>query len=113
MQITNKITAAKHKPIRFSKEANENFSKLPEFCYCYHPVTNKPIRVFRGESGYYPPVYEDVWVEEINGLLGITKEQEEAMLSGSIFGWECAAANPDSWKNDEKWQAQQKAKGRI
>lgn len=74
-----------------------NLAKLPEFCYAYHPTTQEPIIIKRGEDGYYPPKSPDVWVEEINGILGVTEEQEEAMLAGSLFGWGAPCANPDNY----------------
>lgn len=90
------------------KKAAANFKKLPKFCYVHNPSDNGPVRVFRGEDGYHLPLYPDVWVEEVNGLLGVTVEQEQAMLSGSMFGWHTPAADPDTWKNNEKWQAKQR-----
>ncbi len=94
------------------KKANSNLAKLPKFCYAYHPGTKEPIRIFKGESGYHPPAKDDVWVEEINGLLGVTVEQEEAMLAGSMFGWDNQLADPDFYLNNPKWQAQAINQGR-
>ena len=33
----------------------------------------------------------------INEALGVTNQQREAMLAGSIFGWDCPAANPNNY----------------
>lgn len=89
-----------------------NFEKLPEWCYVHLPTTKEPVIVMRGEDGYRPPAYPGVCVEEINGLLGVTPEQEEAMLCGSMFGWHTPAADPDTWHKDERWQAAARASGR-
>jgi hypothetical protein len=34
-----------------------------------------------------------------NALLGVTRAQEEAMLAGSIYGWDTPAAKP--WNYDQ------------
>ncbi len=94
------------------KQAIENFKKLPEFCYAEHPSTGMPIRILRGEEGYYPPLHDGICVDEINGLLGVTYEQQEAMVVGSMFGWHVPAANPETWENDVKFQARLKQEGK-
>ena len=38
----------------------------------------------------------EIAVEVFNRPLGVTPEQVEAMLAGSLFGWNCPAANPKS-----------------
>lgn len=107
MNTKLKPAAAKSQALR----AQANFKKLPEFCYCYHPVTKHPIRIYRGTDGYAPPLYPEVWVEEINGNIGVTVEQEEAMLAGSMFGWHIPLADPDTYKS-AKYQAKFKREGR-
>ena len=68
--------------------------KLPEYCYARLISDNSPIKIIRGESGYYPqPEYFDV--EKLNRLSNVTPEQQEAMLVGSMFGWDVPGANPD------------------
>lgn len=104
--------AKAHKPRNTHKEAEENFKKLPEFCYAEHPVTKQPIRILRGESGYYPPLHKQVDIDEINGLLSVTYEQQEAMVMGSMFGWHIPAANPETWEKDAKYQARLKQQGK-
>lgn len=93
--------------------ASQNIAKLPEWCYVETPGTREPVIVHRGVMGYTPKRKEvgDVWVAEINGLLGVTKEQEMAMLCGSMGGFHQALADPDVWKRNLKWQLEQKMKG--
>jgi hypothetical protein len=85
--------------------------KLPDLCAATLPGTGQPILIKAGEMGYYPapPQLE---VQRFNQVRGITPEQAEAMLYGSMFGWEVPAADPDTWKNDPTFQANlAKAKG--
>ncbi len=66
-------------------------------CAAVHPTTGEPIIITRGESGYRPLASEcdaATAVRLFNEPLGITPEQVEAMLAGSMFGWDCPAANP-------------------
>ena len=68
----------------------------PHLCAAHHPTTGKPIIITRGQSGYHemktnlPP---ELAVRLFNDSLGVTPKQVEAMLAGSMFGWNCPAAN--------------------
>ena len=60
-----------------------------------------------GEKGYYPqgqstadPVMNRQIATAKNALLGVTRAQEEAMLAGSMFGFDKPAAKP--WNYDMK-----------
>lgn len=46
----------------------------------------------RGESGYRPASITDV--ERYNSALGVTPAQAEAMLAGSMFGFDVPGADP-------------------
>ena len=35
-----------------------------------------------------------------NDTMGVTKAQEAAMLAGSLFGWQTAAADPKNYDNN-------------
>jgi len=72
-------------------------------CFGLLPSTKQLIKIVRGESGYYPykdsnthlPVMGQEAVEKMkqgNAELGLTDEQVEAMMCGSMFGWDCKAA---------------------
>jgi hypothetical protein len=58
--------------------------QLPEFCAATNPSTGEPILIKRGERGYWP-WYGDP--DAFNTKRGISKGQCEAMLVGSMFGW--------------------------
>lgn len=84
-------------------------STLPDQCYCVLPGSDEIIIVKKGESGYYRT---DLYghdradaisiVNECNGLGGVTKAQEQAMLSGSMFGWQHPAADPKNYDEEGK-----------
>ena len=84
-------------------------SRLPGICYVRVPG-NAPaqaiVLVKKGESGYRPSrvqvpdtlTDEQITnlVNELNADLGITPQQSECMLVGSMFGWDVPGAQlPD------------------
>ncbi len=75
---------------------------LPEVCASRNPSDGSPIILKRGESGFWPMTAEDVTPEDCNKALGITKSQEEAMLAGSMFGWDVPGADPQYYDADGK-----------
>ena len=79
-------------------------SDLPEVCYSILPSTGDVIIIKHGESGYYRCEYstEDKafnreFANDRNANLGVSKAQVEAMLAGSIYGWDVPAADPKSY----------------
>lgn len=79
-------------------------SDLPEVCYSILPSTGDVIIIKHGESGYYRCEYstEDKafnreFANDRNANLGISKAQVEAMLAGSMYGWDVPAADPKSY----------------
>lgn len=82
-------------------------STLPDKCYCVLPDSDEIIIVKKGESGYYrTDKYGhgradalDI-VDDCNRIARITKAQAEAMLAGSMFGWEVPAADPKNYDED-------------
>lgn len=76
--------------------------KLPDACYSVMPGTGELIIIKRGEPGYYRCEFscEDKaenrrMADLLNGRMEINRAQESAMLHGSMFGWNVAAADPD------------------
>lgn len=79
-------------------------SDLPEVCYSILPSTGDVIIIKHGESGYYRCEYstEDKafnreFANDRNANLGVSKAQIEAMLAGSMYGWDVPAADPKSY----------------
>ncbi len=74
------------------------FKGLPEFCYAELPSTKEYIIIKRGEKGYYRVnELSDAYlcsVDRNNELIGVTKAQKEAMIAGSMWGWDVTASNP-------------------
>lgn len=74
---------------------SDRFDRLPRVCLAMSPGTENPVRIVRGESGYFP-VHHATNVARFNDERGITEQQVDAMLAGSMFGWECPGADPES-----------------
>ncbi len=76
----------------------ENLKKLPPICAAKMPGTGEPILIKRGEMGYYgrPSTFD---VDGYNQRHGVTRYQVDAMLAGSMFGWEVPGADPDYYEN--------------
>ena len=70
---------------------------LPPSCYCNslaYPET--VILVKLGVVGYWPTEFKGGKAKaiELNRELGVTEAQMECMMAGSIFGFDCPAADP-------------------
>lgn len=53
----------------------------------------------RGVAGY-SPIYgmSDTTAERLNKAAAVTVQQKEAMIAGSMFGWDVPGADPDTYK---------------
>ena len=86
---------------------------LPELCFSTMPGTGELICIKRGESGYYPSDWNTSSREhnrqiadEQNQRLGVTPAQKEAMMCGSMFGWNVPGADPAFVEEMQKKQEQ-------
>ena len=87
---------------RFSQQVAEG---LPELCFSTLRSTGQLICIERGESGYYPSDWDTgdkernvELVDELNGNLGVTPAQRQAMEIGSMAGWAVPGADPSSYE---------------
>lgn len=78
-------------------------SSLPEKCFSVSEYSNDLIEVAKGYSGY-SHAEKDLGsltpreaADRLNRELGVTKEQEQAMVAGSMFGWATPAADPSNY----------------
>jgi len=81
--------------------------ELPNYCYAVMPHSGEMVRVVRGENGYHKCECAGLSFDTIrfkvndeNQLRHITRAQEEAMLAGSLFGWDTPAAKPWNYNQD-------------
>ena len=87
---------------------------LPELCFSTMPGTGELICIKRGESGYYPSNWNTPdrehnrqIADEQNQRLGVTPAQKEAMMCGSMFGWNVPGADPAFVEEMQKKQETQ------
>jgi hypothetical protein len=75
---------------------------LPPRAYATHPETGATICILRGHRGYWTcttphkPTYLNTRLDP-----PVTPAQAEAMLVGSLFGWDVPGANPAA--HAKKW----------
>lgn len=80
-------------------------ASLPESCYTFLPTEESHIGIIKkGEMGYYRSNLSTVFgqegkdfVAELNRQGNITPAQAAAMSAGSMFGWDCPAADPKNY----------------
>lgn len=82
-------------------------SSLPERCYAVLPSTGELIIITKGEKGYVSAddgITDREKNRELadghNSEMGVSKAQAEAMIAGSMFGWEVPAADPANYDDN-------------
>ena len=77
---------------------------LPSVSFARLPSTGETIIIKRGELGYYPSQSHRA-PEELNADLEVTPAQAEAMLVGSMFGWDVPGADPANYDEHGRFRA--------
>lgn len=75
------------------------YKGLPDMCYSTIEETGETIILKKEIEGYFPSINQNS-ADELNIEIGVTKQQEQAMLIGSMFGWDVPGANPEVYKDD-------------
>ncbi len=71
-----------------------------KMCFVVDAATNKIVAVKEGEIGYYEStVYDLAHADLLNARMGITHAMREAMLVGSMFGWDVSGAREDRYQD--------------
>ena len=93
-------------------------ASLPDKCFSYLQSTGELIIITKGEQGYTPTArYGDEVtpreaVDAANEAMGVTRAQEEAMVAGSMFGWDKPGADPKNYnENGEPIRPQKRDRG--
>ena len=75
--------------------------KLPDLCWSVNQADGRLICIKKGENGCFPSERETGSAEknrriadDSNQRRGITSAQEQAMVAGSMFGWDSPGADP-------------------
>ena len=87
--------------------AKEKGQALPYTCFSILPTGGDLIMIERGQRGYIKIAHSDRDAEKnrltanrMNARFGVSKAQEEAMLAGSMFGWDVPGADPERYDED-------------
>ena len=96
----------------------EKPQKLPDMCYSILPSSGELILIKRGDKGYHKCSYSaphreqnEMTAAQNNRRMGVTPQQEAAMVGGSMFGWATPAARTSSY--DLKGQPVRPARGKA
>ena len=84
--------------------APEIMPALPDQCYSVLPSTGALILIEKGKKGYTEvgfsstnPITNRKMADDLNGRRGVYRQQEAAMVGGSMFGWSTPAAKIASY----------------
>jgi len=76
--------------------------KLPHNCFYVPESTGELVCIVNGQTGYFQSTWSTDSTERnketaafMNNKLGLTPIQVEAMINGSMFGWDSKVADPD------------------
>jgi len=75
------------------RDLAEVLKDLPELCYSRRLSDGYPVILKRGVVGYWP-ARPNQQPEDLNETLGVNVAQEEAMICGSMCGFDVPGADP-------------------
>lgn len=100
------------------KFSPDSLTRLPDLCWSILPSDGSLICIKRGESGYFlsdwdtrDPDMNRRLADGINQRRGITPAQEQAMLTGSMCGWEVPGADPKWYADHQPKQSEDVMQG--
>lgn len=83
------------------KFSHDSLTRLPDLCWSVLPGEGTLICIKKGEHGYFPSDWstgdraQNRYLADYNNRRrGITPAQEQAMLAGSMHGWDIPMADP-------------------
>lgn len=84
--------------------APEKPPTLPDMCHSVLPSSGELIIIEKGKKGYGKPAYSTSnprenrkLADSLNARIGVYRQQEAAMVGGSMFGWSTPAARIASY----------------
>ena len=81
-------------------------ASLPDKCFSHLQSTGELIVITKGEKGYTPTgkygngTTPREAVSAANKAIGVSRAQEEAMVAGSMFGWDKPGADPKHYNEN-------------
>jgi len=96
--------------LSLTAKARRQCEALPQMCFAFLEGAlpgERIVAIRRGEKGCYRTSLDDAetsvdqareLVDTMNRKLCISDEEREAMLGGSMFGWDTAAAQPERYR---------------
>ena len=100
------------------KFSPDSLTRLPDLCWSILPSDGSLICIKRGESGYFlsdwntrDPDMNRRLADSINQRRGITPAQEQAMLTGSMCGWDVPGADPKWYADHQPKQSEDVMQG--
>lgn len=79
------------------RDIKDVLEDLPEICCVKPSKDDEWVMVQRGVQGHYP-MHRRIDPLQYNRDIELTAPQYEAMLAGSVFGFDVPGADPECWK---------------
>ncbi len=70
------------------------YKTLPDFCFFKQDGVSNAGKIEKGDKQFTPMNLTREQADNLNFQLGVTREVEQAMLTGSMFGWHVPGIDP-------------------